>query len=178
MHTTRSQGLGDTNTLRHSHWAQTWTHTRTRSHSHWAQTRTQSQTQTQTQTQHRLRYRQGYKDRLTCSHTHTGSDTDKDIAADLNTGSDMDVNKCPLIDWISGTLSQGYTTLQSMVMCPSHRDIEHSSQMQTWKGGAHSVLRVLGLPVAGHDAALLCANHELGGPCLRVVLQAASQAHD
>ena len=51
------------------------------------------------------------------------------------------------------------------------------TQIQTWKGGAHSVLRVLGLPVARHDVALLCANHELGGPCLRVVLQAASQAH-
>ena len=38
-------------------------------------------------------------------------------------------------------------------------------------------MRVLGLPVAGHDVALLCADHELGGPCLRVVLQAASQAH-
>lgn len=45
----------------------------------------------------------------------------------------------------------------------------------TWERCAHSVLRVLGLSVAGHDVALLSANHELGWPRLRVVLQAASQ---
>lgn len=37
-------------------------------------------------------------------------------------------------------------------------------------------MRILGLPVAGHDVALLRANHELGGPSLRVILQAAPQS--
>lgn len=46
--------------------------------------------------------------------------------------------------------------------------------MHTWERSSYSILRVLGLPVAGHDVALLSANHELGGSCLRVVLQAAT----
>jgi len=29
----------------------------------------------------------------------------------------------PLIDWISDTLSQGYTNLQSLVKCLDHRNI-------------------------------------------------------
>ena len=46
--------------------------------------------------------------------------------------------------------------------------------MLTWERRAHSVLRVFGLPVAGHNVALLSADHELGWARLRVVLQAAS----
>ena len=33
------------------------------------------------------------------------------------------VHIVPLIDWISDTLSQGYTDLQSLVKCLDHRDI-------------------------------------------------------
>lgn len=47
--------------------------------------------------------------------------------------------------------------------------------MLTWERCAYSVLRVLGLSVTGHDVALLSADHELGWPRLRVVLQAAVQ---
>ena len=38
-----------------------------------------------------------------------------------------------LIDWISHTLSQGYTNLQSLVKCLDHRDIY---SMQSSKGCA------------------------------------------
>lgn len=50
-------------------------------------------------------------------------------------------------------------------------------QIQTWEGSAHSILGVFGLPIAGHDVALLCANHELGWPRLRIVLQAAEHKY-
>jgi hypothetical protein len=33
----------------------------------------------------------------------------------------MHSSKVPLIDWISDTLSQGYTNLQSLVKCLDHR---------------------------------------------------------
>ncbi len=113
-------------------------------HSHRAQTRTLAHSDTATSTglrhghshrlrdshQHRLRCRQGYNDRLTCSHRHTGSGIDNDTATDSITGSDMDMNKCLLSDWISGTLSQGCSTLQSVVKCPSHRDVEHSCRLR------------------------------------------------
>ena len=57
-------------------------------------------------------------------------------------------------------------------MCDDGEESQEWGGMFTWEGRAHSVLRVLGLPVAGHDVALLCANHELGWPSLRIVLQA------
>lgn len=50
----------------------------------------------------------------------------------------------------------------------------HWTTVQTWERSTDPVLRILGLPVASHDVALLCANHELGWACLRVVLQAAA----